>query len=296
MAKNFKRNKIKTKKREKRVIYFENGNCVSIQYCKTCNIQRPPRSSHCGECDRCVLDFDHHCPWIGNCVGRGNYKMFCYFVWSTLGVSGSTCVLSLLCLVNLSSQYSKVMEMIADNPVAIMIFAFALLLFWTLIGLSGYHLYLVSSNITTKENLKGHINPYNPPDSKSQCYYNLTRFLFISRFTDFPEIINRDFEISLYLKSQQSLITINNNNNNNNINNNALRVLNTSTEANYNDNHTNSTDRNSLSSDNNSTDTIININDENLNDIQIRNRALEEDISSSLEFDDSYEERERLIK
>ncbi|KAI5419051.1 Protein S-acyltransferase 10 [Lathyrus oleraceus] len=36
-----------------------------------CNVEQPPRAKHCHGCDKCVLQFDHHCVWLGNCIGRG---------------------------------------------------------------------------------------------------------------------------------------------------------------------------------------------------------------------------------
>lgn len=52
------------------------GNIYEARYCVTCKIMRPPLASHCGECDNCVVHFDHHCGWVGNCIGGGTHRQF----------------------------------------------------------------------------------------------------------------------------------------------------------------------------------------------------------------------------
>lgn len=57
-----------------------------LRFCHTCNILRPPLCSHCRRCDNCVFDFDHHCYWVGNCIGQRNHKAFVVFLLTALGV------------------------------------------------------------------------------------------------------------------------------------------------------------------------------------------------------------------
>merc|ERR1719272_39996 len=53
-----------------------------LQWCKTCEGFKPPRSHHCQSCGHCVAKMDHHCPWINSCVGNNNHFAFLSFVCS----------------------------------------------------------------------------------------------------------------------------------------------------------------------------------------------------------------------
>lgn len=58
------------------------GYIIKYKFCTTCLIFVPPRSNHCRDCNNCVEKFDHHCPWLGTCIGRRNYKYFYFFLFS----------------------------------------------------------------------------------------------------------------------------------------------------------------------------------------------------------------------
>ncbi|KAF8261643.1 DHHC palmitoyltransferase-domain-containing protein [Lactarius quietus] len=51
----------------------------SLDFCSRENCQmrwKPPGTHHCSTCGVCRLGFDHHCPWLGNCVTTGRIKAF----------------------------------------------------------------------------------------------------------------------------------------------------------------------------------------------------------------------------
>eukprot|EP00405_Crypthecodinium_cohnii_P033571 CAMPEP_0206530372 /NCGR_PEP_ID=MMETSP0325_2-20121206/3132_1 /ASSEMBLY_ACC=CAM_ASM_000347 /TAXON_ID=2866 /ORGANISM="Crypthecodinium cohnii, Strain Seligo" /LENGTH=252 /DNA_ID=CAMNT_0054026415 /DNA_START=522 /DNA_END=1280 /DNA_ORIENTATION=+ len=63
--------------------------------CKLCESRwKPPRAHHCKVCEVCIFKMDHHCPWINNCVGHNNQKLFILFA----GYVIISCALSLILL------------------------------------------------------------------------------------------------------------------------------------------------------------------------------------------------------
>jgi len=53
---------------------------ASSLYCRPVGAPPLPIARHCGTCNRCVLALDHHCVWVGTCVGGGNRHRFLLFL------------------------------------------------------------------------------------------------------------------------------------------------------------------------------------------------------------------------
>ena len=57
---------------------IENKNIDINNYCPKCNIYINTINliKHCYICDKCIEGFDHHCIFIGKCIGKNNKKIF----------------------------------------------------------------------------------------------------------------------------------------------------------------------------------------------------------------------------
>eukprot|EP00096_Caligus_rogercresseyi_P006806 TRINITY_DN2367_c0_g1_i2.p1 TRINITY_DN2367_c0_g1~~TRINITY_DN2367_c0_g1_i2.p1 ORF type:complete len:460 (+),score=133.09 TRINITY_DN2367_c0_g1_i2:836-2215(+) len=143
-------------------IYIKNQS-VKLKYCFTCKIFRPPRASHCSICDNCVERFDHHCPWVGNCVGKRNYRYFYFFLLSLALhiVFIFACTIAHLVIRSRDDEGSSasgegnILSAIRSSPSSIIVLVICFFSVWSILGLSGFHTYLTSSNLTTNEDIKG---------------------------------------------------------------------------------------------------------------------------------------------
>ncbi|XP_055362577.1 palmitoyltransferase ZDHHC14-like isoform X2 [Betta splendens] len=154
-----------------------NGQAVRLKYCFTCKMFRPPRASHCSLCDNCVERFDHHCPWVGNCVGRRNYRFFYMFI---LSLSFLTIFIFAFVITHiiLRSNRTGFLSALKDSPASVLELVVCFFSVWSIVGLSGFHTYLIGSNRTTNEDIKGswsskrgsdNYNPYSYGNILTNC-------------------------------------------------------------------------------------------------------------------------------
>ena len=54
-------------------------------FCSSCQffVRKNKYVTHCLDCDICIENQDHHCPWTGHCIGKNNYYSFMIFIGSS---------------------------------------------------------------------------------------------------------------------------------------------------------------------------------------------------------------------
>lgn len=128
------------------------NNSSQLRRCDKCVTYKPPRAHHCRVCRRCVLRMDHHCLWINNCVGYWNYKAFFILVLYATIASIYSSVMIISCASQKNWNFSGRIPMKIFFVVSgAMMFGLSIT-FGTLLG---WHIYLMSCNMTTIENYEG---------------------------------------------------------------------------------------------------------------------------------------------
>jgi len=122
------------------------------KFCRKCWAPKPERAHHCGSCGRCVLKMDHHCVWMASkCIGHRTYPAFLHFLCSI-----TLLAIYIAAISSSAIYYAFVNPMAIDEttPIHELFLTLAGIIFSIVIGsFLGYHLYLVSTNQTTIENL-----------------------------------------------------------------------------------------------------------------------------------------------
>ncbi|KNC85575.1 hypothetical protein SARC_02233 [Sphaeroforma arctica JP610] len=139
---------------------------VQCKWCNTCNFYRPPRAVHCSVCDNCVENFDHHCPWVGNCIAKRNYGVF--VTWLFLSVVYAFYIAA-LCAVKINDKYSSagepgVHDLFSENWAEWTIIFYIAVLMIPVGGLACLHITLLYRGLTTNEMINGKYDKRSPYD------------------------------------------------------------------------------------------------------------------------------------
>lgn len=144
----------------KALVHFKGG-ISKLKYCHTCHIIRPPRTVHCSYCNVCIERMDHHCPWLGCCIGKRNYVVFSVFTHSLTLFSVSCLLVTILHIGLLMAEHQAdysffrgLLQTFIESPTTgfLLVAAFFTALFTSV--LSFYHFRLAFRNETTNEDKK----------------------------------------------------------------------------------------------------------------------------------------------
>ena len=122
-----------------------------FRYCSVCHIWRNATTSHCRECGRCIIGFDHHCNVLGVCIGAGNHRFFVLFLALVSSASVFNCVLTGMQLRHRTAASGWQSATVYALLLLIVLYAYLSMIF----VFAAVHLVLFLVGCTTKSVLTG---------------------------------------------------------------------------------------------------------------------------------------------
>ncbi|NWQ83849.1 ZDH18 Palmitoyltransferase, partial [Columbina picui] len=124
---------------------------VKLKYCYTCKMFRPPRTSHCSVCDNCVGESRKE---NGAAAPFLHLSLQDHSITVCLGLEGTSKdhLVQSPCNYPLQDNLFCVTSLTLCFTVLELVICFFSV--WSILGLSGFHTYLVASNLTTNEDVR----------------------------------------------------------------------------------------------------------------------------------------------
>lgn len=117
------------------------------RFCRICGRYKPDRAHHSSNHGTCVLEMDHYCPWIRNCVGHFNKKYFFLLV-----IYGAMSLVGFAVAMGPRFAYTcRHMRPTALELFIVLTFVLALLMALATTVFGIFHVFLMSKAYTTIE-------------------------------------------------------------------------------------------------------------------------------------------------
>ncbi|KAL4498353.1 hypothetical protein ABPG72_013159 [Tetrahymena utriculariae] len=182
-----------------------NGHLQQFKSCETCQIYKNKDMKHCRVCDNCVTQFDHHCIWLNNCIGKRNYTdfiVYLIFLQSLIVYTIYLCIKYIIDETNLIVNSQNITLSIALNkvlshqPLSIILITYGTIFLIFVSALFFFHIYLLFKSLTTAE--------FTKIKKGTKNYFSLSLIeTFKKKFSLFNNLSSLDFRKKKIIKTKR---------------------------------------------------------------------------------------------